>query len=398
MTVRTAIGHGEYQEFAFPCPKCGIEIRYGMTIDQKEIAIEYSKIVNAEWLDGLTDCPHVFTHDGETLISNNLPSHITAFIATLLLPEDVDRFHKDRQARIYMAQKVWPALQRSRVHLEKKNWIAFETEMKQCNPKFERSNPLANRYEFFNLVDRFGNVFRPFQVSQRNFFVDRIEAAENANSHKCLELRDDMHSLGWTKDIEKEYWSLKNEWIEMFFILQPIYLSLYWDGQKNSLDDYHLSQKRFSELRIYYSSLFETLARISVLAAGIEGILATGRLELQAKKRTIPLDEYRKSDNGTKLQQIASLPIGSAFSELGNNRLRNGISHHSAHYEVSSDKILYRNDSKSGTTREEISYTRFCEKLLNLYMQFDTAAIYIQWLCAFDLSVVRHSVSSSSQP
>lgn len=398
MTVRTAIGHGDYQEFALPCPKCGIEIRYGMTLDQEKVGIEYTKIVNAEWLGELKSCEHVFTHDGETLVPNELPDHVTAFIATSLLPKDVELFHKHRQVRIHLCRKIWPAICRSRVHLEKENWPAFELEMNQCTEKFKLSNPLANRYQFFDLVDRFGINFRPFHTSSRNSLVDRIEEAEKANPAKCLELREYMHALGWATDLEKEYWSLKDKWIAMYFIVQPIYLSLYWDPQSNSLDDYHLSQKRFDDLRPYYASMFETLARISVVAAGIEGIIGLGSLDLQAKKRLIPLDEYRKMDNGQKLQHIVSLPIETVFSELDNNRLRNGISHHSAHYEVSSDKILFRNDAKSGTTRDEISYSRFCEKLVNLYMQFDTAAIYIQWLCAFDLDVVRQSVNNPQRP
>ena len=31
-TIRTAIGHEDYQEFAFPCGGCGLEIRYGMKL------------------------------------------------------------------------------------------------------------------------------------------------------------------------------------------------------------------------------------------------------------------------------------------------------------------------------------------------------------------------------
>jgi hypothetical protein len=48
-TTRTAIGHDVYQEFAFPCHGCGVEVRFGMTLDQDNAGIEYSKIVNAAW-------------------------------------------------------------------------------------------------------------------------------------------------------------------------------------------------------------------------------------------------------------------------------------------------------------------------------------------------------------
>src|SRR5207249_5589712 len=56
--TRVAIGHSDYQEFAFPCPKCGIEIRFGMTINQESPAVEYTLLKNGEWL--ANDIPSQF--------------------------------------------------------------------------------------------------------------------------------------------------------------------------------------------------------------------------------------------------------------------------------------------------------------------------------------------------
>src|ERR1700678_4469306 len=91
IAVRTAIGHSDYQEFAFPCSGCGVEIRYGMKLllekRMKRIMsikdehlrkrgierlskmqhIKYVNLHNLKWLktaEGITD---VKTLDGETL-------------------------------------------------------------------------------------------------------------------------------------------------------------------------------------------------------------------------------------------------------------------------------------------------------------------------------------------
>ncbi len=43
--TRSALGRGNYQEFAFPCPGCGIEIRFGMNLYPDEARWDYDKIV-----------------------------------------------------------------------------------------------------------------------------------------------------------------------------------------------------------------------------------------------------------------------------------------------------------------------------------------------------------------
>jgi hypothetical protein len=50
--TRTAIGLGNRQVIAFPCPSCGVGIIFGMTIDQEAPAFEYeAKPDNAHWVD-----------------------------------------------------------------------------------------------------------------------------------------------------------------------------------------------------------------------------------------------------------------------------------------------------------------------------------------------------------
>src|SRR5262245_10418613 len=108
--LRTAIGHGNYQEFALPCPGCGVEIRYGMNLYPEEARFEYAKIQNAKWIRTKTEPKQVLTLDPETLIPRTLPNVISPFIATSHLPKDVEQFHNDRELRLHLCLEVWPIL------------------------------------------------------------------------------------------------------------------------------------------------------------------------------------------------------------------------------------------------------------------------------------------------
>jgi len=48
--TRTALGHADYQEFAVACPKCSIEIRFGMNLDQENAGVRYKLLKNAACL------------------------------------------------------------------------------------------------------------------------------------------------------------------------------------------------------------------------------------------------------------------------------------------------------------------------------------------------------------
>ena len=59
--TRTAIGHSDWQEFAFPCSGCRVEIRFGMKLDQAAPSFSYEWIKEAEWLEGRNGKSAIFT-------------------------------------------------------------------------------------------------------------------------------------------------------------------------------------------------------------------------------------------------------------------------------------------------------------------------------------------------
>ena len=99
-------------------------------------------------------------------------------------------------------------------------------------------------------------------------------------------------------------------------MISPMYMALYWDPSKHDLYEYRLSQKRFVDLKPFYIDVFESLARISVIAVGIEGILRDGGLFYPTRKGDRPLEDYRKMANGSKWHVLRNMVIADGFSEL----------------------------------------------------------------------------------
>ena len=364
-----------------------------MNVSQEEFNIQYTKIVNAVWLDESTESPFVVSHDSETLIHKGLPPDMSPFIATSFSAVDPQKFHADRETRFAYPRKYWHVLQNCRSYYDKKDWPRFHQQMETLNPKFTSTGPAANRDQLFRYYRNFGRPFTPFSEPQRHLLEKHLGEAENRATKLCYDLRKWLHELGWNELLEEQFFAIKEQWVAVFYMISPMYMPLYWDAHQNNLHEYLLAQKRFADLKQFYIDVFESLARISVIAVGIEGILHIGELKYSTKKGDKPLEEFKKMDNGAKWNVLQNMIISDCFSELSSTRLRNGIGHHAAHYDVNKDAIEYRNEPKSGpTVTAEIGYTEFCAKLLALYRQWEVASLYIWWLCAFDIENVGRAI------
>ena len=169
VTVRTAIGHADYQEFAFPCPRCGVELRYGMTINQEMPDIQYTNIVNAKWMEGLFPAPFSVRNDSETLIHKNLPAEVSPFIATSFDPIDPAKFHDDREMRFGFLGKFWHVLQSCRAYYRNADWRRYHQQMEILNPKFASTRPAMNREQLFSYTAISQNHLPHFQNHSGDF-------------------------------------------------------------------------------------------------------------------------------------------------------------------------------------------------------------------------------------
>lgn len=73
---------------------------------------------------------------------------------------------------------------------------------------------------------------------------------------------------------------------------------------------------------------------------------------------------------------MSRYPIEDAFVGVIDTQLRNGIGHHSAHYDPDSDLVALYDARRSKGIFRTIPYTRFCDTLLKIFAAFELAAMY----------------------
>ena len=404
--TRTAVGYGDYQELAFPCVECGIEIRYGMKLllekrlarsfamgkkkgkawiqqEMKRVSklpsIQYVNWVNAKPCEETPEIVDVVTLDPARLIPIKEGEQFSPFLATIFLPKDIEQFAMHQRMRTTVAKIHGPRVLKLATHFDRKQWVLFDNQLKEIGVGVSGKNELERISALYYCAELTGRVFGVGnekcyqQVSQRLIF------AESKSPALVKQLADFFRAKKKDESIMKELWSIRQRWYSLYESLSPIYCSFYWDEKKHSLDDFKLPEKRFEQLKQLYVDCFETFCRVSVIAAGIEGIIKQQVLGVPAK-RLWTLAEFDVCKNGSKPDILKQLTVGDLFVPFIDSHLRNGVGHHAAHYSADSDSIEYVNENPKGITRENISYTRFCEKVVTLYGQLEAVSNYPQWI------------------
>lgn len=372
--TRTAVGHANYQEFALPCPKCRIELRFGMTLDQQNPEVKYTLLKNGTWRDDLHEAPHERKFDSETLVSIDPDEPMMPFLRAPFLAKDVDAAMRRHGERYHALNHFWPELEKLVVHQQIRNrtllakvvvGLGFDEPIKD-----DRDALMAMLHAF----DAYGLI---------------LGCDDGAARVAVRKLVDDVHQATQGKAELIAFFEAEHRWVQLWYqlmslrrvwatlvgpIVLPVYRSFDWDPAKASLAEYTLSQKRFEELRSCYVDAYETLCRLSVVAAGMECVAKHGKLAIPLAKRDMPLAEFEGMANGGKPDILQKLEIGSLFTPFIDAKLRNGIGHHSAHYRAELDDIYYQNQSGTTIERFSIGYVLFCEKLIRLYAQVEACA------------------------
>ncbi len=382
VTTRVAIGHGDRQEFAFPCMKCGVEIRFGMKLDQRAPSFEYDMVKGAKWVtDGIPPEPkHVRYLDGETLIPLNLHRDASAFLATVHLPKDLRLYDRDRNIRLDLALNVWPVLKQMVVHRERKNETLFDGIARKFGFKDDLQNWTGRFRTELRIFQGCLRHFRPFTSAEESLVLQRINYAESCAGSKTHELVQTLVSAHAEDKLTAEILRVRDAFMRVFPAISGIFQSLYWDDSKHSLDEFHLAEKRFDELKTLYIDCFETLCRLSVVAATLEGVIQNGKPEVPTKKGSMATVDFQTMPNGSKPDILHHLPIAEIFVPVMNSKLRNGVGHNSAGYNVQKDCIFYSNHNKKGVQEFQMPYIRFCEAIMRIYRLFEVGALYGDWL------------------
>jgi hypothetical protein len=146
----------------------------------------------------------------------------------------------------------------------------------------------------------------------------------------------------------------------------PILQLRYWKHQPSSLRDLMVSDKRFEELKPLYLAAFELFARLSVIGMGVALIRANANTDLPTKKGSMSIWDFEAMDNAAKVPHLSRYGGTQHFAALMDTKLRNGIGHNAAHYDVATDEIVCVKAKGAALQEWRISYTDFCYKMLDL--------------------------------
>lgn len=386
ITTRTAIGHGSYQEFAFPCPECGIEIRFGMEIDHKKPDYKYTKIINAKWTESNSPTDELdFSMESTVVLDaeNLVPisgQHFSPFQATVFLAKEPLIFHRHQSVRLHASQKIWSEIEKLIIHETNRNEELFDKQRIALGYSDNCQSWSERILLTIRILHDYGNFYSCEPKGQNALINQRISLSESISSTLIGELINYLNTPEACRNVFEEMLSIRKRWSNLYPMLSPIYNIFYWNDDTNSLDDYTLAQKRFEDLKPFFIDCFETLCRISVIAAAIEGIIFHKSLGVPASSGLLKLEKFNEMPNGSKPDILNKLVVGDLFVPYINSRLRNGLGHHSAKYDVNHDVIEYIYKAKDGAHHEILSYIRFCEKVVRMYSQLELVSIYAHWL------------------
>jgi hypothetical protein len=273
-------------------------------------------------------------------------------------------------------------------HLDRKQWDLFDKQWEQLELEGKNDSEAAKIRAAFNAIDLWEMVFAPGTDQDKETVQKRIALGRATSRPLMQKLVEFFSSKGKDESIYHELLAIRDRWAKNYVCLSPIYVRFYWDDSKHKLESYSVTEKRFDDLKLLYVESFETFCRVSVIAAGIEGIIYKGIVGVPLTKRVMDLAQFDTTPNGSKPDMLKQLKVADLFVPFIDNKLRNGIGHHSAHYDVATDLVHYRVENEKGIRDLTISYTLFCEKIVNLYRQLHVVSGYAHWLKQSALGVL----------
>ena len=291
---------------------------------------------------------------------------------------DLKAYARDEQRRQQFVKVGYDYIERCRIHFERGDWALFDA----ASPPDESSEATPQRRARL-LHDAFGGSISFITTSSSSKYSrieQRITYATARSPDLVRELSTFYTASGRMFTVWKEIAAVRRRLVEAYPALQSAVQVRYWRSEYQVLDDLTISPKEFDRLRQLYIDAFETTSRLLIIVCATEGIILRGEIGIPTKKRLMTVDEFDGLRNANKRNIVEPLPIGGVFSGALDADLRNGIGHHSAHYEPDSDEIVLYDVQKGETVMRQMSYTRFVFSVLWLMEVFEFSARYYAWL------------------
>jgi hypothetical protein len=376
--TRTSVGYAERQHYAFPCPGCGIEISYVFETDAKTVSVNYTNLLNATWTDSEEGAIKVLSFNAEFPIPNDLPDRISPFVATALNISNFEKYSHEERLRREWLIKGWPYCERLLTHYEKHDRVLFDKVA-----GLAAGAELDDRARLELLGKAMEAGFYAFTLDrrpERARIRQRLALAQSISESLFTELAETYVSSGRMSAISKQVAAIRRFFTKIYPDLSVLLQIRYWEKNRQNLADYKLATKNFSELKVFLVDCFETLCKLLVIAAAVEGIIWRGKLVVPTKKADMPLWDFESMDNGNKHTILKNLPIGDLFLPALDAELRNGVGHHTAYYDAKTDEVVYYRFKGERQFEKRIGYTNFCDFCLRLFTAFELAAVCFQQL------------------
>jgi predicted RNA-binding Zn-ribbon protein involved in translation (DUF1610 family) len=369
--TRTQIGHKDVQKHSFPCPNCGVVITFVLDLDQEKADYKFRNPENGKWARNEDGAVKTLTFSDEIVVPASMPDFISPYIATWGR-YDWKKYREDENLRQLFVRRTFRYAERCRVHFERSNWDLFDKE----SPSHHGGSvtPKSRLIDLYNFYTAALSKFTLVSTGQYARISQRLAYAKVLNQPLVSELAERYLVSGRIVSLWKEVFSVRNSFVNCYNFLQSLITVKYW--REEYREPVTLSDKRFNELRQLYIDCFETLFRLLVLAIGFEAIIHHRRLEIPMRKGSMTLEHFEQMPNAAKRDHIARFPIEDLFVPVLDTDFRNGIGHNAAHYEQEQDVIVIFDTKDAGAVSRVVSYTQFCEKVLDLFAAFELAAMY----------------------
>jgi hypothetical protein len=380
--TRTQVGHKERQDHSFPCPVCGVMISYALDLDQVKGDFKFrDHPKNARWSDTEDGARETLTFSDEILVPIDMGGMFSPHISTFGNYEDFEKYRKDEGLRQLFVARIFPYLERCRVHFERGNWVLFDKE----SPS-RTGDPQTPRDRLVNLYNALHAGFSKFTVNTRGQYdrvLQRLTFAESTSPQLFSALSSEFVWDGHILRLWNEIATVRRAFVDAYPAIQPLYQIYYWKKHLRDLDAVRLSDKRFDLLRQLYIDCFETFCRLMVPAMGIEMIIDHNSLDIPTKKGSMSLGKFEALVNASKREQLRKWPISDLFVAVMDTDLRNGIGHNSAHFDKELDQIVLYDSKGAATISRTMGYTEFCDRVVRLFSAFELAIMYHNGLHLF---------------
>lgn len=374
ITTRTQLGHREQQRHSFACPKCGVVIEFVVDLDPKNGKWSYQKPTNAKWIESPELTQHVLTFSDEIPVPTDMGGGFSPFLATWFKIENQITYSRDEGLRQQFAGSVFPYAEKCRIHYERGNWVLFDKE----SPPAPGEIP-SPRSRLIALYSLYTGGFSKFSLNPRERYDrirERLALAEVTAPARFAEFLNLCLTSGRIEQLWKEIFAIRSLLIAVYPKIEPLMQVLYWPEKSRNLESVKLSDKAFNELRQLYVDCFETLCRLIVLGIAVETMIQSGTLEIPTKNSSLKVDDFESLPNAAKVEHLKKYPIADIFVPVLDPPFRNAIGHHASHYDKANDRVMVYDSRRRGKSVAGISYTEFCNKVLQLFAAFELGSIY----------------------